>query len=271
MVKIEKTKDIIHALRNKYSPETSEWAFMEQVGKNISATYNRWADAIAVGLWKSRGHEIIGFEIKVSRADWLKELKHPDKAHGVGKYCHSWYLVVGDESIVKDGELPMNWGLMVPHTKNNLKIKVPATRNKKPEPINIGFMCAILRRAMQQCLPEKRLQAEFKRGHSEGYDIGKNSAQRELEYKEKQITGLEKRIEDFEKEAGFSINESWKKPEEVGKVLKMILEGNYGSYVSRLEDMQTRLKNMGKVMKDEITLHKTLLDKNDKIKKLQVT
>lgn len=263
MVKMEKTKDIIYALRNKYSPETSEWAFLEQVGKDISATYNRWADAIAIGLWKSRGHEIIGFEVKKSRADWLKEKKDPDKAHGVGKYCHKWYLVVGDEDIVRPGELPMNWGLMVPHTKNTLKIKKEAIRNKDPEPINIGFMCAIIRRSIQQLLPESRLQLEYKRGHNEGYDLGKDWAKRNLEWKEKQVASLEAKINNFEKASGFSITECWKAPEEVGKILKLILEGNYSKYVERLEDMRTRLKDMSKVLKDEIELHKQLVEKNN--------
>jgi len=258
MVKIEDTKQILYALRNKYSPEIGEWAFLEQVGKDISATYNRWCDAIAIGLWKSRGHEIIGFEVKISRNDWLKEKNNPDKAHGVGKYCHKWYLVVGDESIIKPDEIPMNWGLMIPHTKKTFKIKKEAIRNKNPEPINIGFMCAILRRAVEQLLPESRLQSEYRRGHNDGYEQGKDWVKRNLEWKEKQVTGLEKKIENFEKEAGFSITESWKKPEEVGKVLKMILEGNYGRYVERLEDMRTRLKDMAKVMKDEIELHKKL-------------
>jgi hypothetical protein len=37
------------------------------------------ADAIARHLWPSQGLELIGFELKVSRSDWLREIKDPYK------------------------------------------------------------------------------------------------------------------------------------------------------------------------------------------------
>jgi len=261
MVVLTDSKEIIYALKNKYSPEVGEWAFLEQVGKSISDSYNTWADAIVVGMWKSRGHEIIGFEVKTSRQDWLREKRKPSKADGVGKFCHRFYLVVGDESIVKEGELPMNWGLMVPHTKNSLRIKKEAVIIKNPEPATMGFMCAILRRAMQQCLPEKRLQREYRRGLTEGEKIGQNWNKKQLEWKEKQNQSLIDKIEHFEKEAGFKIDEGWNKPEEVGKILKMILEGNYERYLQKLEDMKERLMDMSKTVGIELNLHREL-DKN---------
>ena len=101
MVKIEKTKELMNALRNKYDDNGNAFAFMEQVGNATGWECNRHADAIVVSLWKSRGLEIMGFETKVSRSDWLKELKQPEKADEISKYCHRWYLVVGDESIVQ--------------------------------------------------------------------------------------------------------------------------------------------------------------------------
>ncbi|GAI18718.1 unnamed protein product, partial [marine sediment metagenome] len=126
MVKMETTEQVLQALRNKYPSDA--YAFLTQVGNATGFICNRWADAIAMSLWPSRGLEIIGFEIKVSRSDWVKELKKPDKADTIANYCDSWYLVLGDESILRLGELPMEWGLMVPQTKNNLKITVPCKR-----------------------------------------------------------------------------------------------------------------------------------------------
>lgn len=71
----------------------------------------RTADAIVADLWPSSGHLVHGFEVKVSRSDWLTELKDPEKAEAFKPYCDHWWLVVPDASIVRD-DLPDGWGLM---------------------------------------------------------------------------------------------------------------------------------------------------------------
>lgn len=71
-------------------------------------------DFMSVGLWASRGHLIYGHEIKTSRADWLAELNKPSKADLWWGCCHRWWLVVPSADLVREGELPDGWGLMVP-------------------------------------------------------------------------------------------------------------------------------------------------------------
>ena len=72
----------------------------------------RTVDALVVDLWPSSGNEIHGIEVKVSRSDWLTELKDPDKAEAFRPYCDRWWLAVPDASIVRD-DLPPEWGLLV--------------------------------------------------------------------------------------------------------------------------------------------------------------
>jgi hypothetical protein len=72
----------------------------------------RTADFIAIDTWESKGLEIHGHEVKVSRSDWLHELADPTKAEAFKRYCNRWWLVVPDESIVRKGELPAGWGLL---------------------------------------------------------------------------------------------------------------------------------------------------------------
>lgn len=71
----------------------------------------RTADALVVDLWPSSGNLIHGFEVKVSRSDWLTELKDPEKAEAFKPYVDHWWLAVPDASIVRD-DLPDGWGLM---------------------------------------------------------------------------------------------------------------------------------------------------------------
>lgn len=90
--------------------------------------HGRRADALYVGFFASRGKLLVGHELKVSRADWLHELDHPEKAEVWAQHCHAWYLVVPNEAIVRREELPHGWGLMVPsaRTKTRMDIVVKA-------------------------------------------------------------------------------------------------------------------------------------------------
>lgn len=75
----------------------------------------RRADAVHIGLWASRGAGTVEVcELKISRADWLKELKEPKKAEAWWPHCNIFWLVVPGPGIVQDGELPKGWGLMMP-------------------------------------------------------------------------------------------------------------------------------------------------------------
>src|SRR3990167_2764101 len=116
------TAEVMFALSKKYDHES--YAFLPEVRNSTGFSGAvRTADAIVMGLWPSRGIELEGFEIKTSRQDWMNEIKQPDKSDAIAKYCDRWWLVIGDEKIVKDGELPATWGLMVPGKNNTLKVK----------------------------------------------------------------------------------------------------------------------------------------------------
>ncbi len=72
----------------------------------------RRCDLIRVGV-ASRGNEIDGHELKVTRSDWLRELDTPVKADAWWPYCTRWWIVA-PPGVVLDGELPAGWGLMEP-------------------------------------------------------------------------------------------------------------------------------------------------------------
>lgn len=91
----------------------------------------RRIDVVAMGLWRSTGHVVHGIELKVSRSDWLKERRQPQKAEAAVRTCDYWWLAAGDASIVKDGELPEGWGLLVPHGRGLRAVTQP-TRNPDP-------------------------------------------------------------------------------------------------------------------------------------------
>lgn len=57
-----------------------QFALLQEVSDAAGFGRSRSADGIAMSLWPSRGLGIDGIEIKSYRSDWLRELKHPEKA-----------------------------------------------------------------------------------------------------------------------------------------------------------------------------------------------
>lgn len=112
---------------------------------------NRVADFVAIDKY-SASQALIGHEVKVSRADWLTELRDPTKADPVKRFCTYWYLVVPDASIVHDGELPEGWGLMV-KAGERLRIKVRAPK-LTPEPMTLDFVAGLTAAAQRTAYRE---------------------------------------------------------------------------------------------------------------------
>ena len=109
---------------------------------------NNIADVMVLGAWKSSGNLLEGFEVKVSRADWLNEVKNPDKCVPTKKFCDKWWLVIADRSMVKEGELPDDWGMMVVEEDIMgtpvLKVAKQAPR-LEAEPMTHDFVASLLR------------------------------------------------------------------------------------------------------------------------------
>jgi len=207
--------EIIAKLEKKYAPPS--WGFFTEVKSSVGFG-NRRADGIAVAMWRSLGLEIHGFEVKCSRADWLNELKDGGKSDEIFKYCNRWWIVIGDASIVKDGELPPTWGLQTPHGQG-LKVLVKAPK-LDPDPLTVWFVAEILRRHFDSMKRPEKLQAEYHRG----LEAGKAQAVPfEMKYAVEQADKLKRRVEEFEQSSGVKIDD-WRHGKNVGAAVKAILD-----------------------------------------------
>jgi hypothetical protein len=122
------TDDVIQALRRKYDTSRGNWANIVEFER---------IDFLAVGCWASTGYDVHGHEIKVSRSDWLRELKKTGKADSQMIRCDYWWLVA-PAGVLKDGELPSDWGFMQ-ITESGCRVKVKAPR-LRPEPSRSRFI-----------------------------------------------------------------------------------------------------------------------------------
>ena len=146
---------VLGALRQRY--EAPAWALFGNVANATGFGANRWADAIAMSVWPSRGLMILGFEIKVTRSDLLRELKDPKKADEVGQYCDFWWVASGSAELAKPEELPPAWGLLAPvTTRAGVTMRVIKEAGRlKPKALDRSFVAAILRRAHETYDPDR--------------------------------------------------------------------------------------------------------------------
>lgn len=150
-------RDMLDLLLARYNTErqgtiADRWTRAEHVRSTQDYRYTvSVADFIAIDKYSS-SQAIHGHEVKVSRADWLTELRDPTKAERVKRYCNFWWLVVSDPAIVKDGELPEGWGLMVKSGKKlRAKVKAPALT---PEPLTLDFVAGLTAAAQRTAYRE---------------------------------------------------------------------------------------------------------------------
>lgn len=76
----------------------------------------RRCDLLAMHSWTSHQFEVHGYEVKVTRADWAKELATPAKAESWWQWCDRWSLAIPAEmeaKILSAGDVPVGWGLVV--------------------------------------------------------------------------------------------------------------------------------------------------------------
>lgn len=117
----------------------------------------RYIDGFAFALVKSRNFQRIAYEFKISRSDWLAELKNPVKKAPAYFLSHQfWYVVlpgvVENKDLLaehKKGRRMMSLdgcGIMVVQPDDSMDILVHATK-RHPFPMPETFVASLLRRA----------------------------------------------------------------------------------------------------------------------------
>lgn len=186
----------------------------------------RRADAVHIGLWSSRGAGRIDVcELKVSRADWLRELAKPQKAEAWWHYCNAFWLVVPTADIVKDGELPHGWGLMAPGGRGR-RFKVLAKPQEREAELTVGLLLTLLKntettrvnalRQQERELWEKfRKQEEFSRRER---SVISTEGRRKLDMLERLETALGTEISRYDWQDGLT-------PEGAADCLRDLVKG----------------------------------------------
>ena len=205
------------ALKARYA---QGYAFLPQVRNATGVTrVTRTADALAMGLWPSMGIELLGFELKSSRTDWLKELSQPEKSEEIGQFCHRWWMVFGGPGIYRPAEdvLPAGWGAMQATEDGRLTVIKDAPLRQAQAP-TWSFVASVMRSMARTAASGDDLEIERNKAREEGRRAAQAQAESRVQQYSNDYTELFRKVRAFETATGVSISQSYFRDEEAQKV-----------------------------------------------------
>ena len=227
------SEDLVAMLRAKYPQDA--YAVLEQVHDRAGFDHRGRGDIMVMGLWPSRGLQLEGFEIKVSRSDWVRETRQPRKAENLFGFCDRWWLLAASADLVQDLELPETWGLLVPKGRGLGIVKQAPKLN--PSPIDRSFLAALLKRAWQR----SPAAADIAKQLAAAEKSGQQCAAHELERARDETARAREVLVDFEKASGIRISE-WSHGQSIGEAVRAVLDNEpLVRRVTRLRDQLRRL------------------------------
>jgi hypothetical protein len=225
-----------------------EWATFLEVASGTGSNARRFADAVSMNLYPSRGLEIQGFEVKVSRNDWLNELKNPSKAEEIAQYCDRWWVVT-PEGIIRDGELPPTWGhFIVRNGKLCCATKAPQLTAKQ---ITREFVAALIRRAGEhdQHLFNQAVEAHTKQIQEQANARAKSQIAMATEH----YNRLAKRVQEIKDLTGIDIN-TWKPSYDIANAIKLVMTLGVTDTYSHLDTLVKAIEVSNKQLSKAVEL-----------------
>lgn len=207
----------IAALRTRFA--SNEYVLFEQFG---GIGTSRYADAVAMNLWPSRGLAIHGFEVKVSRSDWKKELNQPEKSAPIQKFCDFWHIVA-PEGLVDEADLPPAWGLLEVTPKQKLVTRVKAPKLESV-PVTRAFVAMLLRSQFE--VWDLALRAARDEGFEKGAEKGNGEIVARLERDREHHKTLREHVAAFEQASGLQIQFGWQH-KEMGEAVRLLMNARH--------------------------------------------
>ena len=236
------SNEVLTALANKFAPP--EYAFLAEVRNSVGFTKARTADAMAMSLWPSRGLYMTGFEIKVSRADWKRELEQPEKAEAMARFCRHWFIACPDR-MIEVKEVPSGWGLIYVKDEK-VRFAKPAPENAAEEPTWMLF-ASLMRDITEQWVPASLVEQRVAKAVDEKRKQIERSQGYEFKQAKEQVAEMTARIQAFEESSGIKMDKySEYFQGEIGKAVAAIRR--WGSMP--LDQLATMQANVGRLERE---------------------
>jgi hypothetical protein len=196
-------------------------------GTGYSRKQARTADGVVFSTWPSRGLWMAGVEIKVSRADWRRELANAEKSAEIQQYCNYWW-VAAPAGVVPIGELPETWGLVEVGAKSaSVTKQAPRLEAKPPD---ILMVCAIFRSIDGKMTPTATVDELVRRAREEAEKAAKEAKKTPRDY---ELERLKECVAKFEKASGVTIAHQWDAGK-IGEAVALVRRHGASTILSRM-------------------------------------
>lgn len=195
------------------------WLYEVRNATGYARAVTRYADALVVSVWPSRGIWIAGIEVKTDRGDWLAELKNPEKSAEIQRFCDYWWLAA-DPGVVRREEVPKQWGFY--ECAGNKAKRIVDAPKLEPEPLRKDFVASVLRSSAQkQDNLRGKIRDELFKEHAEklatdnldslqekinNLEHEKRCLTAELVQEKRRYSQFEASVRTFESETGVDLN-----------------------------------------------------------------
>lgn len=140
-----KTAYLLTLLREHHVTRfAEEWATFQELMEAPAG--GQRIDFFAVHTWRSKNFVSVAYEVKVSRGDFLKEIRDPDKRRFAEIVSNKSYFVA-PIGLIKANEVPEGWGLMEPKKGTRFLRIVKHAELRESVKWSRQFIVAMLRRA----------------------------------------------------------------------------------------------------------------------------
>jgi len=147
------TNFIINKLKARHP--SNQWIFAAEVPTSTghNAPHNdgpggiRRIDAFALNLWPSKGFQRVAYEIKVSRGDWLAEIRNPIKRSQAWHLSNEFWFAV-PAGIIERGDWRRDMagcGVLTVYSNGIIEVTRKAHNRKYCHPMPIGFVASLTR------------------------------------------------------------------------------------------------------------------------------
>lgn len=150
--------EILSALADEWGNKwrNKRWLFLRELRVGTGHSNSQSIDAFVMDAYPSGGMYRTAFEVKVSRADFCREIRQPQKRREAMRYSNYFYFVA-PSGMLKVEDIPIDCGLIdvspaklekYNGNRYDLDVIVPATHRDVPGP-TWTFMAAALRCQMK--------------------------------------------------------------------------------------------------------------------------
>jgi hypothetical protein len=143
---------LLNILERVLHASKSEWLFLRElrVGTGFRNSSSQRLDAFALNCLPHTAMRRVCYEVKISRADFLCELRHPLKRR-IGMRFSNEFFFITPPGLLKTSEIPVECGLIEidPTRQDYCTVAVPAPWRDTPGP-TWQFAAAMLRNQRRQ-------------------------------------------------------------------------------------------------------------------------